>query len=685
MRWDNLRDDADGQGALFGLDRVGVRTFDTPEFRGMTFYEVRARSAINKVPAAARVPFQWTINPYRGCSHACVYCLAGDTPILLADGRTRPLADLRVGDEVFGTTVVEGDGTRERAAFGDGPGRRRYTATRVLAHWRTVKRAYRVTLRDGTEVVASGDHRFLTRRGWKYVTGARRRPHLTVNDQLLGTGAFAAAPERDTGYRLGYLCGMVRGEAVAGTCTRTVGGDMRRFRLALTDLDARRRSRDYLAAVGIATAGLAEAVGQRHTAHALPVDAAAFPERPGAGWRAGFLAGILDAEGTDGPVGALRVADADPRVLAHVVAALRERGFGYLVQAPDPDRGFRTVRLLGGLRDRLRLLHGTDPATGRGSTVDGAAVGSDAGLRVASVEPLGVSVRMYDITTGTGDFIANGVVSHNCFARKTHTYLDLDSGHDFDSRVVVKINTPELVRAELGRRSWRGEPIAMGTNVDCYQRAEGRYRLMPGVIEALRDARNPFSILTKGSLILRDLPLLREAAEVTDVAANVSVGFVDGDVWRSVEPGTPAPRKRLEVCATLNAAGIGCGVLMAPVLPYLTDSADSLAATVRAIAETGARHVTPIVLHLRPGAREWFMAWLAEHHPDLVARYRALYGRGAYAPKEYQQRIGAQVAGLAERYGMNRRGPGEARRQRAAPAAASAAAPVAALEQPTLL
>ncbi|NUW32943.1 radical SAM protein [Nonomuraea sp. SMC257] len=249
-----------------------------------------------------------------------------------------------------------------------------------------------------------------------------------------------------------------------------------------------------------------------------------------------------------------------------------------------------------------------------------------------------------------------------CFARNTHRYLDLDAGADFDSRIVVKVNAAELARRELAAPGRRGRHVAMGTNVDCYQRAEGRYRLMPGILGALRDAANPFSILTKGTLILRDLDLLTEAAEVTDVGANMSVGFLDADVWRSVEPGTPDPRRRLEVCATLNERGIGCGVLMAPILPYLTDSPAELERTVKEIAEAGATHIAPIVLHLRPGAREWWLAWLSREHPRLVPRYLELYGRGAYAPREYQGRIIEQVRGLAERYKVGTASPRRGRR-----------------------
>ncbi|RMI42380.1 Rv2578c family radical SAM protein [Streptomyces triticirhizae] len=252
-----------------------------------------------------------------------------------------------------------------------------------------------------------------------------------------------------------------------------------------------------------------------------------------------------------------------------------------------------------------------------------------------------------------------------CFARKTHSYLDLDTGLGFDSQIVVKVNAPELLRRELSARRWRGEHIAMGTNVDCYQRAEGRYGLMPGIIEALRDHANPFSILTKGTLILRDLPLLREAAAVTDVGISVSVGLLDAELWRTVEPGTPAPERRLDVVRALAEHGIGCSVLMAPVLPYLADSPGQLRATVRAIAAAGATSVTPLALHLRPGAREWFMAWLAEHHPGLVRHYEILYGNGSYAPRWYQRRITGQVHELAAEYGMGPAYPGAHRSPRA--------------------
>lgn len=480
MRWDNLSGTAPVELPLALPDAV-ARTFDTPGFAGMTFYEVRAKSIINRVSGAARVPFEHTVNPYRGCGHACTYCLAGDTPILLASGFTAPLAELRPGDRIIGT--VEGDNHR------------RLVATEVLDHWSTVKPAYRLVLDDGTELVASGDHRFLTERGWKHVRaapdGAPPRAYLTTGDRLTSIG-----------------------------------------------------------------------------------------DRPDGG--------------------------------AHeVVGTVLER---------------RAAR------------------------------------RVSAVEAVGRDLTLYDITTGTGDFIADGVVSHNCFARRTHTYLDLDPGLDFDRRVVVKVNAGELLRRELAAPRWRGAQIAMGTNVDCYQRAEGRYRLMPGIIAALTAHANPFSILTKSTLILRDLPLLRRAAETTRVGVSFSVGFVDEALWRTVESGTPHPRRRLDAVRALTDAGFAVGVLMAPILPGLTDSDSSIEETVSAIAAAGAASVTPLPLHLRPGAREWYARWLAREHPRLVPRYRELYGRGSYLPGEYQRELVARVHAAADRHGLRRARSGEARR-----------------------
>jgi DNA repair photolyase len=257
---------------------------------------------------------------------------------------------------------------------------------------------------------------------------------------------------------------------------------------------------------------------------------------------------------------------------------------------------------------------------------------------------------MFDITTGTGDFIADGVVSHNCFARVTHTYMDMNAGRDFESKIVVKVNAPELLRRQLRSRAWRGEHIAMGTATDPYQRAEGRYGLMRGIIAVLTEFRNPFSILTKGTLILRDLGLLREAAAVSEVSTALSVPTLDEEVWRRSEPGTPHPRKRLQAVATLNEAGIPCGVMIAPILPGISDRPEQLQAVTRAAVEAGATHVSPVLLHLRPVVREEFMAWLASDYPHLVESYQATY-KGSYAPSDQRKALGRRVGAMVRASG----------------------------------
>jgi DNA repair photolyase len=480
LRW-RQADRPQAQGALFD-EPVFEREPGRGEFRGMEFLHVRAQRIINEV-AGAPFGFRFTINAYRGCSHACTYCLAGDTSILMADGSATPLADVRPGDQVCGTVR---DGTR-----------RRCVATAVVDHWSTVKPAYLVTLADDTRLVASGDHRFLTDRGWKHVSrtglGAGPRPHLTRHHALLGVDLVRGGP----------------GGAVNGPAEVAVSGGARR--------------------------------------------------------------------------------------------------------------------------------------------------------RVVGIEPLGADRPLFDITTGTGDFIANGVVSHNCFARPTHTYLDLDADRDFERRIVVKVNAVSRLRHELDPRRWAGELIAMGTNTDPYQRAEGKYRLTRGIIEALVERANPFSILTKSTLALRDLELLAEAARRTDVRVNLSIGTLDEAVWRATEPGTPHPAQRVRAVEQLNAAGVPTGVLVAPVLPDLSDGPDQLEAVVRACVDAGARSISSVLLHLRPGVKEVFLARLAESHPHLLASYRRRYRDRAYAPKAEQQALEARVRELVRRFGGLPAGPTDQR------------------------
>jgi DNA repair photolyase len=243
-----------------------------------------------------------------------------------------------------------------------------------------------------------------------------------------------------------------------------------------------------------------------------------------------------------------------------------------------------------------------------------------------------------------------------CFARPTHTYLGFDAGRDFEREIVVKVNSPELLRAELARPSWRGEHIALGTNTDPYQWVEGRYKLMTGIWEALLEARNPCSVLTKSPLLLRDLPLLTQLAATTEFSAAVSVPTIDERAWRQSEPRTPNPRARLEAIAELARAGVKTGVLIAPLMPGINDAPEQVSEILELASEAGASYVTGIALHLRGEVRGLFFEWLVEHRPDLVARYKHLYRKGAYAPVEERSRLAKLIRSPDLEFGQRTRG-----------------------------
>ncbi len=658
VRWSGQLIEQDEQGRLPG--RIGegvVRTFDAPEALDTRFYEVRAKSALNRVPRASRMPFEWTVNPYRGCTHACTYCADGATPVLMADGRTKPLGALVVGDRILGTELRGG--------------RRRYVETEVLDHWSTIKPAFRTTFEDGTALITSGDHRLLTVRGWRRVAGAghggARRLHLARHDELLGTGRFDRPPDDSPDYRRGYLCGLIRGDerlvSLEGLRPDGTRWTDRGLRLALADLEALRRARTFMGSAGMSAGELVVdgTTGYRPTrrAHELtPVAAAgdlrAWPIDPSDEWRKGFLAGIFDAAGASDGV-ALRIVGADRAVAGWTIACLAGLGFDAIEERAGPDRR-RVIRLQGAMRERLRFFQLTDPAVTRKRTLSGAAVESGAATRVVSVEPLRRATRLYDVTTGTGDYIAGGVVSHNCFARPTHEYLDLGAGRDFEREIVVKVNVPEVLRAELTRPSWRRQHVALGTNTDPYQWVEGRYELMRGIWEALRDAANPCSILTKSPLLLRDVDLLQEIAARTEVSACLSVPTLDEKAWRASEPRTPNPRARLTAVAALNRAGIPTGILIAPLMPGINDAPEQVEEIIALATEAGAVSIGGITLHLRGSVRGVFFDWLRGYRPDLVPRYERLYARGAYVKEAERRRI-ERAAGLPTR-------PLEADRQR---------------------
>jgi DNA repair photolyase len=246
-----------------------------------------------------------------------------------------------------------------------------------------------------------------------------------------------------------------------------------------------------------------------------------------------------------------------------------------------------------------------------------------------------------------------------CFARRTHRYLDLDAGRDFEREIVVKVNAPEVLRAELGRRSWKRDLVAIGTNTDPYQWCEGRYKLMPPVLEALRDADTPVSVLTKSPLALRDVDLYVEMAAKAGASVNLSVPTLDEKTWRATEPHTPHPRARFEAVAELNRKGVSSGVLVAPLMPGINDAPQQVEPIVKMAREAGASFVGSSALHLRDEVRDVFFGWLQAKRPDLVPRYEQLYSRGAYLPSKERKRLGDLVKGWGNR--RRRSSAGDAR------------------------
>jgi DNA repair photolyase len=232
-----------------------------------------------------------------------------------------------------------------------------------------------------------------------------------------------------------------------------------------------------------------------------------------------------------------------------------------------------------------------------------------------------------------------------CFARPTHTYLDLNPREDFEREIVVKVNLPEVLRTELRRPSWRGEHVALGTNTDPSQWVEGRYGLTRGVWEQLLAVRNPCSVLTKSPLLLRDLDLFKELSDRTEFIANLSIPTLDERAWRASEPATPHPRKRIEAIAELTAAGVETGVLVAPLMPGINDSPGQVEEILRLCGEAGASSINGVGLHLRGELRSIFLDWLRQYRPDLVPRYERLYERGAYLPPTERRRLARLLRG----------------------------------------
>ena len=255
-----------------------------------------------------------------------------------------------------------------------------------------------------------------------------------------------------------------------------------------------------------------------------------------------------------------------------------------------------------------------------------------------------------------------------CYARSTHRYLDLDAGADFDSQIVVKVNVAEVLERELAGLRLLPERVALGTNTDPYQRAEGRYRLMPGIIDALSSHATPFSILTKGTLLRRDLAQLVGANEIAPVSLAMSIAVFDDELQQSLEPGTPSTAARLATVRLVRDAGLDCAVFLAPVIPALTDSTAHLDLALGQIKAAGGTSVFYTALRLGADVKEWYLAWLAREHPHLLPRFTDLYGHSSNVPQDYRRMLDTRMQLLLRRHGLTGGADGSPAANRAAAA-----------------
>ena len=239
-----------------------------------------------------------------------------------------------------------------------------------------------------------------------------------------------------------------------------------------------------------------------------------------------------------------------------------------------------------------------------------------------------------------------------CFARPSHAWLDLDTGEGFDRDIVVKVNVVEMLSRELAKATWRREVVALGTNTDPYQRAEGRYQLMPGSLRALVERGPPASILTKGALVRRDLPLIAQLSKDVPISLAMSIAIHDETVAASSEPGAPTAAARLDTVRAAADLGLDVEVFIMPVLPYLTDTRAHLHRAAAAVRAAGAGSAVFSTLHLRPGVKGWFLDWLGREHPQLVARYEAMYCESAYAPRDYRDWLAAKAVPILRSHGL---------------------------------
>lgn len=553
------------------------------------------------------VGFDASINPYRGCSHGCVYCLAPDTPILHADMTWRPIGEARVGDALLGFDELPE------------PGRTRKYRRAVVRGTRWSRSKTLRIMTSTREVLATANHGWLPHRRSRWTCTHRLRPGHALRGMPIVPAGLINEP-----YRVGYLCGLTLGDGTfrfqPGWRSDKLGFPAAYWRVALIDTEPLVRSIEFLRSFGIETrlrpfdeGPSARRSLQKVESRSLPVLAKIYAllrsDDGDPDYQRGFLAGFFDAEGHSGE--SLRMSQVAIPVLERVIRYAARLGFGFLLE--QISNAASTVRLVGRMLDRLRFFAVCRPSIQRKiDGVLGIKMNLD-GAAIEGVEP-GPVIDVVDVETSTGTLFAAGLASHNCYARPNHEMLGLSAGLDFETKIFAKPDAPKLLRAALSKPSWKPQTIAISGVTDAYQPAERRLRITRGCLEVLAEFRNPVAIITKNHLVTRDCDLLGALAEHHAAAVFVSVTSLDGALQRRMEPRASPPERRLAAIRALAAAGVPVGVMVGPVVPGLTDH--EIPSIIEAAAAEGATHASYVVLRLPYAVKDLFERWLADHYPD---------------------------------------------------------------------
>ncbi len=638
-------------------ERLHVETDEpAPGVAPTTYYRDTSRSVLAENDSPD-VGFRFSLNPYRGCEHGCVYCLEPDTAVLHADMRWRPIGTVQVGDVIAGF-----DEHPE-------PGQTRKLQLAVVEAVRWSRRPSQRLITERSDVVTTAEHL------WLRASGSR----WTRTDRLAGGRYLRRLPvvadeAMDGDYRVGYLTGLSLGD---GTFRYQPGWRSNRhgflhsyWRIALADGEPLERVVEYLGCFAVQAETRPFDGGPSSRKPMRKVEIRSLPklavvhgiitaDRDTRSYRRGFLAGFFDAEGHNGD--SLRISQKDLTVLERVRAYAASLGFEFVLE-PRPGRA-STVRLVGTLADRMRFFAVCRPAIAR--KVHGL-FGKEMNCErevIRAVEP-GAVTDVVDIQTSTRTFFAAGLATHNCYARPTHEYLGFSAGLDFERRIMVKDDAPALLRASLSSPRWQPQVVALSGNTDCYQPVERRLALTRRCLEVFAEFRNPVGVVTKSALVVRDADLLAELAAHDAAHVCCSVTTLDADLARRMEPRAAQPGKRLEAIAALTAAGVPVAVLIGPVIPGLNDA--DIPRILAAAKAAGARSAAWVLLRLPRPVDALFMRWLDEHFPERRSRVlhrlqdtRAgrmsdvAFGRRKRGQGEYAAQIAALFAAAARKHGLH--------------------------------